>query len=241
MKTRSLLLGLSLSLLPMGATLAQPGTSGPTFGGPGGHRGGFRHNDKRQLTGLIRDIAQVDTSGQHVLNGKQARAIIHTLDPWSRQPVLQDAQATALIGDLRNFLTASEKLDIAQIDANRPRGGGGFGGGGDRGGQGGPGGPGGGGGQGGGAGGFDRPGDPLAPAGGGASGGDDHHGGPGGPGGPGGADFQAFREFAMSTNPLYPPQKYPKFASLPERMQDGMARRYTEVQTALAEIKSHAH
>ena len=45
----------------------------------------------------------------------------------------------------------------------------------------------------------------------------------------------------MSVNPLYAPQKYPKFASLPERMQDGLNRRYTEVATALAEIKSHAH
>jgi len=45
----------------------------------------------------------------------------------------------------------------------------------------------------------------------------------------------------MSVNPLYPPQKYPKFASLPERMQDGLNRRYTETATALAEIKSHVH
>lgn len=204
--------------LTAGLLVAAPGiptvqAQGP--GGPGGPGGGGmrnRNSPKMRLGGLWRGIGEIEKSNTP-LTKAQAKKVVALVRPWGSRPKMTDGQAKSLYMGLNNVLTAQQKNQLDKMAAMRRRTERGDRGDGPRGG--GPGGPGG--------------------------------RGPGGPGGPGGFDPQRMRQtmqkmqgFMKTMNPFYPPSKYSEIKSLPERMRQGMSRRFQSSRNTLTALARKA-
>ena len=197
---------------------------------PGGPGREFRRSEKMQLGRFVREIGDIEKAKKTPLNKKQAQKIVATIAPWRKKASMSDADAKKLYAALRDTLTAEQKKVLDQ----RPS----FGGGGPRG-EGGPRG--------------DRPDGP--PRGerpnGPPPGGPRGEGGARGPGGPRGGDFKPpteaemkkmqegmkkMGEFMKTFNPFYPVTAYKQVKALPKPMQEGMERRYKEMNTVLYQL-----
>ena len=187
-------------------------------GGMGGPGGGFRRSEKMQIGRFIREIGDMERDKKTPLNKKQAQKIVSTIAPWRKKAGMSDADAKKLYAALRDTLTAAQKKMLDQPPAfGGPRG--------ER--PDGP--PRGEGGK--------RPNGPP-PGGGGRDGGGRNGGGLRGgdfkP--PSEADMKKMQAFMASYNPLYPPTSYAQIKSLPQPLQEGMTRRYKELQDILAKL-----
>lgn len=114
-------------------------------GGGGGMGGGNRNSPKRRLSGLWRNIGELEKS-KTPLTKAQAKRVVALVRPWSSKPKMTDAQAKALYMSMNAVLTTSQKNEMDKMGAMRRRTARGDregGPGGQRGGPGGPGGPGG--------------------------------------------------------------------------------------------------
>ncbi len=218
-----------------------PGGPGGSFGGPGrfgGPGGAFRRSEKMQLGRFVRQVGDMEKAKKTPLNKKQAQKIIAVIAPWRKKASMNDADAQKLYVALRDTLTAAQKKAMDQ----RPPFGGPMGGPPDgRGPRG------------------DRP-DGPPPEGRGPRGDRPDGPPPGGrdggregrpPGGPRGGDFKPpseaemkkmqagmkkMGEFVKTYNPFYPVASYKQVKDLPKPMQEGMERRYKEMQAVLSQL-----
>lgn len=180
---------------------------GGNGGGGGGMRGGMRNTPKSRLSRLVRGITELEQDKKAPLSPAQARTIANAIKPWRTRKTMTDDQAKGLYMTVNNTLTSKQKNELDRDSAKNRR----FGG--------------------------ERPG--------GAAGG---RGGFGGPGGPGGgapdpkrmkemmAQMQKMRGLMKTMNPFYPPMGYAELKTAPDRMRDGMNRRYKHQSQALAAI-----
>jgi hypothetical protein len=198
-----------------------------------------RNSAKFQLNRLWHGIGELE-DGQNKLSKLQAKKIVDAVRPWTTKPKMTEVEAKKLDLQLRNVLTVAQKNEVAKAG---PGGRGGFGGPG----MGGPGGgrgdsrrgPGGRDGEGRGPRGEGRRGG-EGPRDGGPRDGGPRDGGPRGGGRPGGGgrDFdpkqmQAMRTFRETMNPFYAPTGYKEWKTMPDRMQEGMTRRYKTARETL--------
>lgn len=197
------------------ATLLAPGVwaQGPGGGGPGGGGGRMRNSPKFRLTGLMRGIGHLERSPKARLSPAQAQRIVSAVAPWQRKPRMSDAEAKALYMQVNSVLTTQQKNELDKNAAKNRR----FGGGGGREGGGG-----------------DRP-----------RGGMGMGGFGGGLGSNGPSDeerqkmrrqMQSMRGFMQTVNPFYSPTNYPEFKQAPERMQEGMKRRFDTQKKLIADL-----
>jgi hypothetical protein len=215
---------------PDGTREGRPPGGPGRFGGPrgpmGGPGGGFRRSDKMQIGRFIREVGEMEKAKKTPLNKKQAQKIVATIAPWRKKASMSDADAKKLYVALRDTLTAAQKKTIDQRppfggpmggppDGRGPRG--------ERGERGNRGERG------------DRPDGPPR--------GEHGFGGPGGPNGerpkpPSEADMKKMQAFMKTFNPLYPPTSYKEIKSLPQPMQEGMERRYKDMQAVLYQLSA---
>jgi hypothetical protein len=213
-------------ILPLTAAVVLLGsvTAAHAQGGPGGAPGGggmqmtpeqqarmkqfmkFRESHKNvfQLQTTMRNLADMDKDPKTAVSKDQAKKLLAIMNAWSSKPVMTDAQAQGVNKQVTATMSTAQIKKMAQMAAERGRGGM-MGGGGRMGGPGGGGAPGGGGGR----------------MGGGAPGGGGGGGRMGGGGGRGGS-------FTLKDyNPL-------NAASMPEgRMRDGAKKRLADMKAAL--------
>jgi hypothetical protein len=208
------------------------GQGGPGgWGGPGGGMG-MRNNPKARLSGLWRNLGELQKS-KAALNKDQAKKVVALVRPWSSRPKMSDAEAQSLHTQISAVLTANQKQEMKKMamarraamqgDGDKPRGGDGRGAGGPRGGfWGGPDGPGG-----------------VGPG----------AGGPRGDGRRGGREsmdpqrmqqMQKMQGFMKTVNPFYPPTNYKEVKELPERMQQRFTRRYGATRAVLVTLVQRA-
>lgn len=208
---KKFVLAASLSAAMMGNALLATMSAQAQAPGGGGFGGGAsqRNSPKRRLTGLIRNIGDLEKNNKKPLAKDQAKKVLAAVNPWKVKPKMTDDEAKKLYGTINTVLTSPQKNELDKMAAQNNH----FGSG-DRGGQGGGGGA----------------------------------GGPGGGGNPPSPEemkkFQQTRQlmqtFMKTMNPFYPPQNYKELKSLPERMQESMAKRYKARTEILAKLAAKA-
>lgn len=228
-----------------------PGMGGGFGGGFRGPGGPFRRSEKMQLGRFVREVGELEKAKKTPLNKKQAQKIVATIAPWRKKATMNDTDAKKLYTALRDTLTATQKKALDQRRPFGPDGpmGGPMGGAPD--------------GRGFGRGPRDEQGErPNGPPPGGRNDREDGPGGPGGPPdgrgfgrGPGGfngrpngdrptppteAEMKKMGDFMKSFNPFYPITSYKQVKSLPQPMQEGMTRRYKEMQAVLYQLAAKA-
>ena len=195
--------------------MARGGEDGPRRRGPA--------SAKRQLSGLWRGLERVER--QAPLSQQQAARVVNLVRPWTARPQMSESAAAQLQTQLAAVWTPAQR----EILERRGRGGGR---------DGGPRGEG----RGDGEGRRER-----GPRGEGGFGGRRGEGGERGPrGGEGrGAGLsreqrQAFRGFMENLNPFYAPTGYSQWKSLPQPMQERLAKRYREGRETLESLSRKA-
>jgi hypothetical protein len=200
------------AFLPMPSAHAQPG-------GGGGMGRMMRNNPKMRLSVLMRGIGSLERERKTPVSASQARVIVTAVRPWISKPTMSEAQANSLYTRINGVLTSQQKAALQNArgngrDGNR-RGDDDRRGAGQR--NGGPG---------------------------GRDGGRRNAGGRSNSGGerPGGnrPNMQQMQGFFRTYNPFYPPSKYKQLNTLPERMREGMNRRYKTQQTVLNSLAKKA-
>jgi len=184
-------------------------------GGGGGGGAAMRNSAKSRLSRVMRGIGALEQGKKMALNKAQAKQVVAIITPWQRKPHMSEAEAKTVYMKINKVLTTKQKNELDKIAAkNRRFGGERNSGNGDR------------------------------PRGGGGWGG---MGGIGGGGAPDAAQMKqmrarmaAMRGFTQTMNPFYPPSKYAELQKAPERMREGMTRRYASQQKMIAQLRAKA-
>jgi hypothetical protein len=194
------------------------GTSG--FGhGPRGMGMGMRRFPQMQLGRFVMGVGLLEKNGKNKLSAAQAKKIVGAISPWRKKPGMTASQASALNTKLTAVLTSTQKKELEGMRPSR-RGAG-------------------------------------APEGRGewrrGEGGGEHSGGWGG--GPDGhrgtppteaqrqqmrARMEKMRKFFATYNPFYPPTKYSQYKEIPERMRQGIKRRFDAQEALLNQLAKKA-
>lgn len=191
--------------------------------GMGRMRGLRRDNSKARLEGVLMGVGSLERGGKTPLSKDQARKMVALISGWKKKSHMSDAEAQSLSGKLSAVLTSAQKNAIQQARPQNRRG--------DRRGP-------------------DGRGDGGRPNGGRRGG---FGGGMGRMGGGFGGDgptpeqrqqmqkrMQALQNFMKTYNPFYPPTKYKEVNSAPERMRQGMTRRYEMTMALLSQLSKKA-
>lgn len=204
MKKTLVVLGLVAGLV-VAPVISAVQAQGPGGGG-GGMGGRMRNSPKGRLSGLWRNLGELEKS-RVPLSKAQAKRVVSMVRPWSNKPKMTDTQAKSLYMSMNAVLTSQQKNEMDKMGAMRRRT---------------------------------------------ARG--DREGGQGGRrgGGPGGGGFdparmqemraqmQKLTGFYKTMNPFYPPSKYSELKNMPDRMKDGMNRRYQGTRTMLTALARKA-
>ena len=89
-------------------------------GGGGGMRGGNRNSPKRRLSGLWRNIGELEKS-RSPLTKAQAKRVVGLVRPWTTKPKMTDDQAKALFMSMNSVLTTQQKNELDKMGAMRRR------------------------------------------------------------------------------------------------------------------------
>ena len=133
----------TLSAALTGGSLLHSTTSTAQAQGSGGPGGGMNRTAKGRLSGLFRDIEELEKNKSKALTKAQAKTITGIITPWKAKPKMSEDEAKAVYGKINGALTSTQKNELDKIAAKNRKG---FG---SAGGSGGPGGGGPGGGSGG--------------------------------------------------------------------------------------------
>jgi hypothetical protein len=226
MKTWKLVAVASLALLSVSTTWAQPpgrfgggmgggGMQGPGMGREGMRGAGMRRFPQMQLGRFLMGVGMLEKSGKNKLSAGQAKKVVNAISPWRNKPTMTASHASELNTKLVALLTAAQKKALQDL---RPQ----------------------------------HWGDRRGP--GQQSDGDGRRGGWGdrGPAGPHGNPpteaerkqmrerMEKMRKFMLTFNPFYPPTKYSQYKDMPERMREGMKRRFEAQQTLLSQLAKKA-
>jgi len=200
-----------LSALSFSLVVAQP-RDGRGAGGRGGRmRGeGMRRYPQMQLGRFLMGVGLLEKNGKNKLSASQAKKIVAAISPWRKKSSMTTSQASALNQKLTAVLTAAQKKELQGLRPQR---------GGDGRGQ--------------------RDGERRGRR---RDGGPDGRRNP-----PSDAErrqmrdrMEKMRKFLVTYNPFYPPTKYAQFKQLPERMQQGVKRRFAAQEALLSQLAKKA-
>jgi len=101
---------------------------------PGGFGGGgsaMRNSPKRRLTGLVRNIGELEKARKAPLSKDQAKKVVAAIKPWQTRPKMTEDEAKGLYMKINAVLTTKQKNELDKMAAQNRR----FGGGGRSGGR----------------------------------------------------------------------------------------------------------
>jgi len=172
-----------------------------------------RSHPKMQLNRLWRGIGRLESSSS-ALTKQQAQRIVALVRPWSSRPQMSDGQAQSLHNQISAVLTTSQKSALQKMAQDRRQNAGSKQGAGREGANRGP-----------------------------NAGGTGRRAGARGKRQGAGVDrqrMQQMRGFLQNVNPFYAPTGYKEFKYMPERMQQGLVRRYQHARTILVTLSKKA-